>query len=102
MKLRRSMLKDTVSVEKYAGESAYGPLYAAPLQVKCNVDATLRLERNDAGDVVQQAIIYVHPSDDDVFVPKSRITIEGRLCQVLTINYQLFRSSIVYTRVTCA
>lgn len=96
------MLKDVIDVEPYLGESSYGPMYAAAVQVPCNIDATLRLERNDLGEVVQQSTIYVHPSDSDPFVPKSRVTLQGRHGQVLTVNYQVFRSSTVYVRVTCA
>jgi hypothetical protein len=97
------MLKDTVAVESYSGEGAYGPIYAASATVSCNIDGTRRLVRNANGDeVVSEATLHVHPNDAAAFVPESRVTISGRASTVLSVNSQTFRGQAVYAKVTCS
>lgn len=103
MKVRRSLLKDTVTVETYSGDGAYGPVYAAPVTVRCNVDVTRHLVRNAGGDeVVSEATLAVHPDDEAAFAPESRLTIAGRASRVLSASPQTFRGGTVFLQVTCA
>jgi hypothetical protein len=103
MKIRRSLLKDTVSVQTYTGESAYGPVYAAATSARVNVDATRRLVRNAAGEeVVSEATLYVHPNDAALFVPESRVSIGDRLSTVLGVSVQTFRGSDAFAKVSCS
>lgn len=103
MKVRRSLLKDTVSVTTYAGDGAYGPVYAAAVNVRCNVDATRRLVRNANGDeAVSEATLAVHPDDAAVFTPESAVTIDGRASRVLASSPQTFRGGTVYLKVVCS
>jgi hypothetical protein len=112
MKIRRSLLKDLVSVETYSGEGAYGPIFAASVTVKVNVDQTRRLVRNPAGDeVVSEATFAVHPQPRDeatgelldvatLFAPESAVTIAGRLAKVIGVKPNTMRGRIVYVSVT--
>jgi hypothetical protein len=103
VKVRRSLLKDTVAVETWTGEGAYGPVYAAAVNVQCSVDATRRLVRNaDGAEVVSEATLQVHPDDAALFVPESALTIEGRASKVITESLQRFRGQSVYAKVTCS
>lgn len=103
MKIRRSLLKDTVSIQTYGGESAYGPVYAAAVTVACNIEATRRLVRDSAGDeAISEATLAVHPDDAVSFTPESRITIAGRTSRVLTTSAQTFRGNLVFLSVSCA
>lgn len=103
MKIRRSMLKDTVSVETYGGDGAYGPVYAAAKAIQCNIEAARRLVRNANGDqVVSEATLYVHPYDAAAFIAESLVTIDGRASRILAASSQTFRGRTSYLKVTCA
>lgn len=112
MKIRRSLLKDLVAVETYTGEGAYGPIFAAPVTVKVNVDQTRRLVRNPAGaEVVSEATLAVHPTPRNettgatldaatLFAPESRVTISGRSAKVISMKPNTIRGRTVYVSVT--
>ena len=112
MKVRRSLLKDLVSVETYSGEGAYGPIFAAAVTVKVNVDQTRRLVRNTAGDeVVSESTLAVHPQPRDeatgllldattLFTPETRVTIDGRAARVISAKPNTVRGRIVFVKVT--
>jgi len=112
MKIRRSLLKDLVTVETYSGEGAYGPIFEASVTVKVNVDQTRRLVRNTAGDeVVSEATLAVHPAPRDeatralldattLFAPESRVTISGRAAKVISVKPNTMRGHNVYVSVT--
>ena len=112
MKIRRSLLKDLVTVESYTGDGAYGPNFDAPVTVKVNVDQTRRLVRNSAGDeVVSEATLAVHPAPRDettralldamaLFAPESAVTIAGRAAKVISVKPNTVRGRIVFLKVT--
>jgi len=112
VKIRRSLLKDRVSVETYTGEGSYGPVYADPVTVKVNVDQTRRLVRNPAGDeVVSESTLAVHPAPRDettgllldavaLFAPESGVTISGRLAKVIGVKPNTVRGRTVFVKVT--
>jgi hypothetical protein len=102
-KVRRSLLKDTVSVETYSGQSAYGPIYAAAVSVSVNVDATRRLVRApDGREAVSEMTLLVHPDDLAKFTPETRITFGGRASTVLAVGPQTFRGYTVSAEVACS
>jgi hypothetical protein len=102
MKIRRSLLNDSVSVQSYAGEGAYGPVYAAAVTVSCNVETTRRLVRNYDGDeVVSESTLYVHPDDAGYFLPESLLTIASRESRVLTARTPTVRGKPCHTEVAC-
>jgi len=112
VKIRRSLLKDLVTVESYTGDGAYGPNFDAPVTVKVNVDQTRRLVRNTAGDeVVSEATLAVHPQPRDetsgelldattLFTPETRVTIAGRAAKVISVKPNTVRGHNVYVSVT--
>lgn len=102
MKIRRSQLKDTVSVETFAGEGAYGAVYAAPVTVRWNYDGKRRLVRGANGEeVVSEGTGQAHPDDAGVFTPETRLTIDGRASSVIAASPQTFRGGMVLVAVTC-
>ena len=103
MKIRRSVLKDTVHVETYGGPGAYGPLFASSVSVRCNVDNTVRLVRSASGEeVVSQATLLVHPADASLFTPESRVAVDARKSLVISSSPQMFRSSVAFLKVALA
>lgn len=118
MKIRRSMLKDQVTVETYNGEGAYGPILAAARTVWCNVDETRRLVRDANGDeTVSEATLHLHPRTRtvpaegqvqetvdplEVFTPESAVVIRGRATRVITCKPHTLRGTTAMVEVTCA
>lgn len=73
------MLRHRITVEPYEGDSAYGPVYGAPLEdVPALVAATIRTVRNAQGrEVTSTATLYAGPELE--CPPGSRITLpDGR------------------------
>lgn len=103
MKVRRSILKETVSVQSYLGEGAYGPVYGEAVQVSCELDSTRRLVRNANGEeALSAATVIVHPADADYFGPDSLVTVAGRPSHVLSMNAQMYRGYPVLLKVVVA
>jgi hypothetical protein len=94
---------DTVAVETYSGDSAYGPLYGTSANVTCNVDSKRRLVRDSAGDeVVSEVTLQVASADETKFTPETRVTIAGRVSKVLAVNPRTYKGQVVYVEVNCA
>lgn len=103
MKIRRSLLKDSVSVQPYAGQGAYGPAYTAAQTVMVSLDATRRLVRDANGaEVLSEATLYVHPDDESKFPPESVVTIGTRTSRVVSVSAQTLRGQTVLVKVACS
>lgn len=103
MKVRRSLLKDTVSVETYSGDSAYGAMYADAVSVRCNIDQKRRWVRTAAGDeAVSEMTLYVHPDDSAYFTPETRVTASAYVSRVLAVKPHTFRGYTVHLEVSVA
>jgi len=103
VKIRRSLLKDTVSVETWKGEGAYGPLYEDLVTVRWNYDGKRRLVRGANGEeVVSEGTGQAHPDDAAQFTPESRLTIDGRSSTVLTASPQSVRGHVHHVKVACS
>lgn len=87
MKVRRALLKDTVSVRTLTGETSYdGPAHAAPVEVRVAVERRRRLVRSSTGDeVLSEAQLTVHPDDEATFTTESVVTVDGRDSQVIGV-----------------
>ena len=102
MKVRRSLLKDSVTVETYGGDGSYGPVYASPLTIACNVEMKNRLVRSANGDeYVSQPRLTVHPADVAAFTPETRVTVQGRASTVLSVALMTFRGRASHAEVSC-
>jgi hypothetical protein len=102
VKVRRSLLKDAVSVATYSGEGAYGPVLAPTVTVRCNVDGTRRLVRaSDGSEVVSEATLIVHPDDGGLFTPESLVGIAGRASSVITATPKTLRGKTSHVLVAC-
>nr|WP_202437982.1 hypothetical protein [Streptomyces sp. SID5910] len=70
------MLRHQITVEPYAGDSAYGPTYGPPAEVAALVTPNIRTVRNAQGrEVTATAQIITAPGLD--CPPESRITLPG-------------------------
>lgn len=87
MRIRRSLLKDTVTVQTLTGETSYdGPAHADPVEVRCLVEHRRRLVRSATGDeVLSEVRLTVHPDNDALFTPESLVTVGDRDSQVIGI-----------------
>lgn len=118
MRVRRSLLKDQVTVSTYTGEGAYGPVVGDPVEVFCNIDETRRLVRDANGDeAVSEATLILHPRTRTVpsvehiqttidplvvFTPESPVTIRGRTTKVISCKPHTLRGTTAMVEVTCA
>lgn len=69
------LLRHQVTIEPYDGSSAYGPLYGAPVTVRCFLDEQTRLVRAaDGHDVTSNATLYCR-LDAVTAPPESRVTL---------------------------
>jgi len=103
VKVRRSLLKSTVSVETYTGDGAYGPIYdPVPVIVRWNYDAKRRRVINANGDeAISEGSGTIHPDDAALFVPESRLTFDGRTSTVMATKSVSYRGAVSYVEVTC-
>ncbi|WP_369778836.1 hypothetical protein [Streptomyces sp. R33] len=78
------LLRHTVTIEAYIGDSAYSPLYAAPVTARAFVEEKVRTVRNrDGEEVVSSTTVYLLPTQD--CPPESRVTTHtGRTASVIT------------------
>jgi hypothetical protein len=77
------MLRHKVIVDPYLGQSANGPRYGPAMTVRCFIDDTRRLVRNEAGvQVVSESTVYCRL--DVTAPPKSRVNVFGREAFVIT------------------
>jgi acetamidase/formamidase len=102
-RVRRSLLKDTVSVETYAGEGAYGPVYSTAVTVPCDVQMKRSLARSANGDeYVSLPVLTVHPDDVAAFTPETRLTVQGRASTVTSVAEMTFRGTTSHAEVYCS
>ena len=116
MKVRRSLLKDTVVVRTRTAEGSYGDTFADPVTVPCLIDETRRVVRDASGqETVSEAQLQLHPNtrataEDgtvtvvdpmDLFAPESRVTVAGRESQVITAKPLRLRGYTYAVEVTC-
>jgi hypothetical protein len=98
----RSLLRDSIAVEAYSGDGAYGPVYAGSVTVLGKVSYMRQLVRDaDGEEVVSEVTAYVHPDDAAPFVPESRVTIDGRATTVIGAGPQGRPGEAVQVKVTC-
>ena len=83
MKIPGWMLRHEVTIEPYLGQSATGPRYGPPVPVRCFVDESRRLVRNEAGEqVVSESTVFCRLGT--TAPPKSRVNVRGREAFVIT------------------
>lgn len=98
-----ALFRDSVSVESWTGESAYGPIYVGVVTVLCKVSTIRQLVRNSNGEeVVSEATLYVLPADAAPFVAESKVTIAGRVSTVISVAPETARGVTVLVKVTCS
>jgi len=96
------LFRDSVSVETFTGNGAYGPIFAASVTVLCKVSFVLQLVRNANGEeVVSEVTLYALPADEAKFTPDSRITFATRTSTVLGVSPQGRPGETVLVKVTC-
>ncbi|MFC8432255.1 hypothetical protein [Streptomyces sp. NPDC057253] len=77
MNLPASLLRHEVTVEPYEGDSAVGPLYGAPVTVRCFLEEkTRRVRAPDGREVVSSSTFYCRLDAVDA-LPESRVSLPG-------------------------
>ena len=100
--LPRRLLRDSISVQTYTGQSAYGPVYSTAATKLVKVSMIRQLVRDsDGAEVVSEMTIEAHPDDEAAFVPQSLVTYATRTATVLSAAPQARPGQTVLIRVTC-
>lgn len=86
MHLPGFLLQHTVTVERYSGDSAYGPTYDAAETVDCFIDDVRRLVRDPTGDHVVAEGRFFCRLDVDEIPAESKVTVNGRATTVITTS----------------
>jgi hypothetical protein len=77
----------TAAVETFLGAGAGGDTYAASADVKGFLDDGIIRVQSSAGEQLEQkSIFYAALSDAAKFVDESRVTVNGRACQVTGVR----------------
>jgi len=77
----------TASVETFTGAGAGGDTYASARDVKGFLDDGIIRVQSSAGEQLEQkSIFYAALTDAAVFVDESRVTVNGRACQVTGVR----------------
>ncbi|MFE9645316.1 hypothetical protein ACFYO0_14605 [Streptomyces sp. NPDC006365] len=71
------LLRHEVVVEPYEGDSAYGPVYAAPVTVRCFLEEKNRLVRDKDGREVTSSSTFRCRLGAVDAPPDSRVTLPG-------------------------
>lgn len=78
------LLRHTVTIEAYLGDTAYTPSYGPPVAARAFVEETIRTVRNKNGEeVTASTTVYLLPTQ--ACPPESRVTTPtGRVASVIT------------------
>lgn len=78
------MLKSSISVEPYEGETATGPSWGSAVSVPAHVEPRRRLlVMKDGREVRAEMFALIGP--DNTIPPESRVTLSGRRYRVLDV-----------------
>lgn len=69
------LLRHTVTVEAYEGDGAAGPLYGAPVTVRCFLEQQNRRVRNKEGREVVSSSTFYCRLDEVTAPPESKVTL---------------------------
>lgn len=82
--LPKFLLRNTVTVEPYAGNSANGPLHGAPVTVACYLEEGNKLTRDSKGHEVTSTAQFFCRLDAVDAPPQSRVTLpDSRVTTVI-------------------
>lgn len=86
MKLPGFWLRHRVTVEPYEGSSANGPIYGAPVSVRCFLEESSELTRTSDGTERVSTARYFARLDTIEAPPQSRVTLpSGRVATVIDV-----------------
>lgn len=84
MRVPHSQLRETVSVEDFAGSGSHGPVYAAARSVRASMQPTSRLLIEDNGREVTVTVLGIIRPEAGPVPVQSRVTWAGVVYRVAT------------------
>lgn len=86
MKVPSSLLRQTMLVERYAGNSSTGPTFDQAVSVRTRVEWRRRVVQSPTGvDVVVVGSAIIRPEDVARVTPQSKVTVDGRRAEVIDV-----------------
>jgi hypothetical protein len=87
VKLPRHLLRHTLVVEPYRGNSGNGPTYGSPVTVRCHLVAKQTTRRQREGRAIDDAsTVWCQLDAAGVLTPEARVTYAGRLVEVVSVT----------------
>lgn len=81
------LFTQTASVEPFLGTGTAGPRYGTAVTRNCFIDDARKLVRANSGEqVVSMTTILDAVDAVDLYPPQSRVTVNGRIAFVISIN----------------
>jgi hypothetical protein len=75
----------TATVELYRGSGSAGPMFAAAVELECNVEDKVQLVRSSSGEEVVSSTVLRFDLTPAI-TAGSRVTVRGRTSTVVSIN----------------
>ena len=83
--LPKFLQPDTVTIEDYEGDSAYGPQYGDPYDVEGTIERTRKRVQNEDGDEVISEVQFYTSEDIDPPM-QSKLTFDGDEYEVINAS----------------
>ena len=97
-----AQMGDTVTLETYQSQGAFGSIYAAAIEVTCHAINEIKLVRDANGrEAISTLQVIVAGTDVGMFLPDSRVTFAGRTTYVMSSLPQNFHGDVISAEVTC-
>lgn len=91
MRIPDHLLRHTIVVEPYAGQSGTGPVYGLPRTVRCHLEPARESQRRGTDRGPGDTTLCIAQLDDaDVLTLDARITLDGRQVEVRTRKLRTF------------
>jgi hypothetical protein len=90
MRVPRQLLRDTATVERYGGDGALGPVYAAAETIRVSIQQSVQVTGDSRGNVpgeslAQGPMAIIRPEDGPIR-PESILTARGVRYRVVECN----------------
>ncbi|MCO7196898.1 hypothetical protein [Pseudonocardia sp. McavD-2-B] len=87
MKIPKTLLRHTLRVEPFVGDSGRGPVYGSPVDVPCHLMPSRRVVTDTNGRRINDATTAICQLDAaPVITPQARVTVYGRVVEVVAID----------------
>jgi len=85
MRVPRELLRDTITIEDYAGAGAHGAIYGDPRDVRASFQTTQKFVSDSHGYTISVTVMAIIRPEDGPVSAESRITSHGTQYRVVQV-----------------